>query len=70
MSLFSLAACINKNYSWFILSLLFKRVIFLQSDDNGFRNNNRSNEDSSSGKSEVESNIKEGCVYEKDKELL
>lgn len=69
VSLFFLAACIDKNYDQFILSLLFKRVVFLYSHGNGSRNNSESNKSSSRSESEVESSVKEGCVYEKDKEL-
>ena len=69
VSLFSLTACIDKNYGWFALSLLFEREVFLQSDSNGSRDDSGSDEGSGGGKSEVESGIKEGCVYGKDKKL-
>lgn len=66
----SLAACVDKNRGWFELSLLFKRVVFSQSDCDGSENNSRSNKGNGGGKSKIESDVKKRCVYRKDKELL
>lgn len=63
-------ACVDKNCGWFILSILFKKVVFLQLDGNGFGDSSRSNKDNGSSKSKIESGIKEGCKYGKDKKLL
>lgn len=70
ISLSSFAVFINKNCSWFALSLLFERVMFSYLDNNSSRDCSRSNEGSDGGKSKVESDVKKKCIYNKDKELL
>lgn len=70
MSLSFLAVYINKNCSWFALSLLFERVIFSYLDNNSSRDCSKSNKGSDGGESKVESDVKKKCIYNKNKELL
>lgn len=64
------AAYVNKNRGWFALSLLFKRIIFLQQDGNSFEDSNGNKEGSDGSKNKVEFDIKKRYVYRKDKKLL
>lgn len=70
MSLSSFATCVNKNCGWLALFFLFERIMFLQLDDNGFRDGNRSNKGIDSGESKMKSSVKEKYIYRKDKKLL
>lgn len=65
MFLSFLAACVDKNCCWFILSLLFEKVVFLQLDDANFKDNNRSNKGNAGGKSEVGFGVKDKYIYQK-----
>lgn len=69
MSLSSLAIFANKNCSWFVLSLLFERVVFLWWDDNSYRDDSGSDKSNSSIENKVESGIEKRYVYGEDKKL-
>lgn len=68
--LVSLTTCIDKNFSWFALSLLFEKVVFLQSDSNCSRGNSESNKGNSGSENKVEFVVKKNYIYRKDKKLL
>lgn len=70
VSLSFFTACVDKNYGWFTLFLLFEKEVFLQLHSNGFGNSGGNNKDSSGDKNKVESGVKKKCVYGKDEKLL
>lgn len=68
--LFFFTTYIYKNYDWSALSLLFKRVVFLQLDSNTFRDNNKNNKSSNFSKKKVELDIEKKYIYKKNEKLL